>query len=49
MLFNKIVNISQKPSLYNPINQRVKYCPAFDKTNYRKKVEKSIVDKDNMV
>lgn len=49
MLYNKIVDITTKPSSYNPTNLKVKYCPAFDKTKYRQKTEKLNVDKDNVV
>ena len=48
-MFNKINNIKTKSSPYNSNNLKVKYCPAFDKTTYRQKVEKLNVDKENVV
>lgn len=49
ILFDRIVEITKKPSAYNPINLRPKDCPAFSKTTYRRKTEVLDVDKDNVV
>jgi len=47
VLLKKIIEIENKPSTYHPFNVQVKYCPAFDKTNYNKNFNKSMLLKEN--
>ncbi len=49
VLLKKIIDIENKPSTYHPVNVQVKYCPAFDRSNYVKKYNKSMLLKENQV
>ena len=51
ILLKKIIEIEQKPSLYNPSNLKLKTCPANEnkKNNFKTKFAKLNLNVENYV
>ncbi len=49
MLLKKILEIENKPSPYNPVNLKVKKCPAYEKTDYVNKQKRNDIHRENEV